>query len=205
MKLNDKLATIKRYNERLSQFGYDLKTLGWGGDQARQELRFEKILEINNFIHNKKIVSVLEVGCGFGDMGHFLAEYAPNVCYTGVDINPELIQIGKEKFPSLDLRVMDIQEETIETYDLVCSVGIFNHQLSMQDEMEYIEEMLAQFFKLAKLGVAVDFMSTFVDFQHSGAFHMPEGQALRIAKKMTKRIILRNDYLDYEYCMYLLK
>ena len=68
----DKNAYIERYNTRLETYGHDIKTLGWGGDKARQFLRFQVSLELENFLNTSKIASVLDVACGFGDMGGIL-------------------------------------------------------------------------------------------------------------------------------------
>ena len=61
----DRESYLKRYDQRLEIYGYDPRALGWGGGKERQRLRFRKLFEISRFI-DKKITSVLDVGCGFG-------------------------------------------------------------------------------------------------------------------------------------------
>ncbi len=203
----DKNAYIERYNTRLETYGHDIKTLGWGGDNARQFLRFQVSLELENFLNTSKIASVLDVGCGFGDMGgDFMKNNYPNIKYTGVDINSKLIEEGKKKYPELDLRCVDIIEDNFnEKFDLVCESGIFNFKLQSENQSDYIETMINKMYSLSNCGISLDFMSTFVDFQHDGAFHMNEFDAIRLAKKFSKRVVLRNDYLDFEYAIYILK
>jgi len=206
MNIIDKQNYIKRYNERLKQYGYDIKTLGWGGDKKRQFLRFQIALELANFT-NKEIKSVLDVGCGFGDMGgDFMKKFYPNIKYKGVDINPILIKKGKEKYPFLDIECLDILECNLnEKFDLVLENGIFNYRLEKENNIEYISKMLKKMFELSNVGVSADFMSSFVDFKHPYAFHANEYEIIKIAKKLSKRIILRNDYLNFEYMIYILK
>lgn len=203
---HDKLTYINRYNSRYDQFGFDIKTLGWGGDKNRQLLRFQIALEIEHFLNNTPIKSVLDVGCGFGDMGIYLNSFYPDIKYIGIDINPTLIDEGLKKYPFLDLRCLDVLEHNIDgTFDLVCENGIFNYQLQNEDQLAYIDKMIDKMFSLCNYGISVDFLSTYVDFKHDGAFHMDEFEAIRLLKKQTKRIILRNDYLDFEYTCYALK
>ncbi|PID28831.1 MAG: hypothetical protein CSB55_03510 [Candidatus Cloacimonadota bacterium] len=202
----DRKKYTERYNKRFNIYGFDLKTLGWGGDENRQKLRFKIALELENFLQRGKIKSVLDVGCGFGDMGKYILEKCENISYTGVDINPLLIDEGKKKYPELNLKCLDILDDYFEEkFDLVLENGIFNFKLQGENQLEYIEAMIKKMYSLSCFGVSVDFMSTFTDFQHEGAFHMNEQEALKIAKSLSRRVVLRNDYLDYEYSLYILK
>lgn len=205
MNRTDRAEYIKRYNRLLDEYGYDIKALGWGGDKERQLLRFRTAMELSFFTH-KPVKSVLDIGCGFGDMGIFIKCNFPEVEYAGIDINPELIDKGLKMFPDLDLRVCDILEtDNINKADLVCESGIFNYKLENENQINYIESMACRLYSLCNVGVSMDFMSTYVDYKHDNAFHMPEETIMNISKKLSKRIVLRNDYLDYEYCVYILK
>lgn len=45
--------------------------------------------------------TVLDVGCGRGDFGHFIKTMVnPNIQYTGVDLNQVAIKVGSEKYAS---------------------------------------------------------------------------------------------------------
>jgi len=195
---------LNRYNNRLENYGYDPRALGWGGGKERQNLRFAKALNFANF-STYPINSVLDVGCGFGDFGNWLSSRFPNIDYTGVDINPNLIEIGKEKF-GLNLyhknNTFDYEENS---FDLVVSNGIFNAQLNYECQLAYLEKYLVSFYKISRLGFACDFMSEYVDFKHSGSYHTKEQDVIKIVKKFTKRYIIRNDYLDYEFMIYVFK
>lgn len=206
MNPEDRTKYIARYNERLKTYGYHLKTLGWGGDRGRQERRFQVLMELQYFVP-RGIGSVLDVGCGFGDMGNYLKMHYPHVKYTGIDINPSLIEEGKKRFAGLDLRVGEAAAPDIGSrpYDLVCASGLFNYKLEHQDQLLYIKKTVEQFYALCNIGVSSDFMSTFVDYQQEITYHLNEFEALKIAKGLSHRVVLRNDYLDYEYCLYILK
>ena len=200
----DKEMTISRYAKRFEKFGHDVRTLGWGGGIERQQLRFDIIMESQNFI-STPIKTVLDVGCGFGDMGAYLNKTHPNINYTGIDINPLLIQEGLTRFPGVNLICADVNALALEKFDLVCACGIFNFELQNCDHLNYIYEMLDKFNKLSTKVVVVDFMSTYVDFTAPGGFHMPEEKAIEFSKKISRRFVLRNDYTDFEYAIYILK
>lgn len=199
----DKQIYIKRYNKRLIEFGYDTKSLGWGGGQERQFLRFQKAIDFINFSEHK-ITSVLDVGCGFGDLGNWLTGNYPSIEYTGIDINSKLIDIGLQKF-KLNLLKCDLFDIDFGSFDLVVSNGIFNAELKHEDQLEYLEKYLNSFFSISRFGFVADFMSNFVDFKQQGSYHTKEEDVLNIIKKFSKRYIILNDYLDYEYMIYVFK
>ena len=85
--------TRKRYSKRLQKFGYDPRTLGWDS-QKNQESRFK--IATNSF--DMKDLSVLDLGCGLGDFYTYLKnQFIPTSSYSGIDINPELIDFCKKK------------------------------------------------------------------------------------------------------------
>ena len=200
MNPEDKHTWLSRYNERFFKFGFCPETLGWGGGKERQLKRFRAAIEFTLF-DERPVLSVLDVGCGFGDFGAWLSEYKPAIRYTGIDINPALIGEGRKRY-SLDLCVTDIASLSDRSYDLVVANGIFNYRLQHEDHEEYVKGMLRRFMEVAQVGIAVDFMSTYVDFSHPGAFHCPESLVVDAIKTRTKRYAIRNDYLDYEYIAY---
>jgi trans-aconitate methyltransferase len=150
---------------------------------------------------DRLVESVLDVGCGFGDLGAWLADCKSKIRYKGIDINPSLVDEGCKRY-GLDLSVMDTNLVPDRSYDLVVANGIFNFRMEHEDHEAYIRKMLFRFLKIARVGIAVDFMSTYVDFSHPGAFHCPETLVVDAIKAHTKRYVIRNDYLDHEYIAY---
>ena len=203
MNIPDQKNYIERYNKRLKRFGYDPKSLGWGGGQKRQFLRFEKTLDFSRFTSNT-ITSILDVGCGFGDLGYWLSINFPYIKYTGIDINPNIIKLGKEKF-NLNLSQNSVFNYESNSFDLVVSNGIFNAKLNNVDQLQHLDSYLNCFFSISRFGIVSDFMSKYVDFQHPDSYHTKEQDVINIVKKFTKRYLIRNDYLDYEFMLYLFK
>lgn len=198
MKEEEKRATIERYNERLKKYGYDPKTLGWF--KGRQTIRFEILSEIGD-LNN---CSILDIGCGFGDFCGFLIKKGLNVEYTGYDINPNLIRIAREVYPKAHFEVKDIEEEEInKVFDWVFSSGAFNFRLSNNEG--FIRSMLRSMFQLSKKGVAADFMSAYVDFKNEEAYYAKPEEIFSFCKTLSKRLLLRHDYIPFEFCVYIYK
>ena len=200
MNPEDKQHWLDRYGERLDQWGVSPEALGWGGGRERQAMRFKSSLDFQLFTQ-KPITSILDVGCGFGDLGVWLAKNYPSISYVGIDINPDLIAKGRDRY-KLDLSIRDMYEFESNSFDLVISNGVFNYRMKNENHEEYVEKCLTQFISLARVGISVDFMSTYVDFTHENAFHCTEQFAINIIKQFTRRYTIRNDYLDFEFMLY---
>jgi SAM-dependent methyltransferase len=200
MNSEDESEWIERYNQRFSEFGIAPEALGWGGGQARQVERFRAALGFTHY-STKEVSSILDVGCGFGDLGAWLRGAYPTISYQGIDINPLLVEKGKAKH-HLDLTTSTIDSFLVHSHDLVVANGIFNFRLRHEDHESYITRTLSGFLEHARIGIAVDFMSIYVDFAHENAFHCPEELVIETVKKYTRRYVIRNDYLDFEYMVY---
>jgi cyclopropane fatty-acyl-phospholipid synthase-like methyltransferase len=202
MKDIDKLAYLNRYNKRLLKHGNSPKTLGWGGGIERQYIRFENLLRIG--VNDGD--SVLDVGCGFGDLFGYTKKIGLDINYLGVDINSNLLEVALEKHPEINTKCVDINNYQFSSkFDWVLASGIFNAKLIAEDNITYFSKMLKNMFELSSKGVSVDFMHTFVDYEADGSFHTNPQDAIREAKKNSWEINLLMDYLPYECAIHIYK
>jgi len=89
----EQCITIKRYSDRFKKFGYSPKSLGW--DKGKQEVRFQVLTSQYDFTSK----TVLDIGCGFGDLSKFLSiNYKDNYQYFGIDLVPDLINQAKSLY-----------------------------------------------------------------------------------------------------------
>ncbi len=93
---------------------------------------------LHKVLMKKKIRNVLDVGCGVGTLGFYLAGKGMNVsCY---DISPRAISIAnqyKEKsgLKNIEFKNKDVQQQKfIKTYDLVICTEVIEH-LKSDDKM----------------------------------------------------------------------
>lgn len=195
----DRQDYIARYEGRLKRFGYSPESLGWGR-HGRQEVRFSVLAE---YAMRNRTASVLDVGCGFADLYDFLRARGWTGLYTGLDIVPGLLEEAHRRNPLLDLREADIVQigDGFPQYDLVVASGMFNAKLRAGDNRTHISESLNAMWGLARYYLAVDFLSTFVDFQQEGAWHTDPSWALALAHRFSRRVLLRHDYMPYEFAL----
>jgi SAM-dependent methyltransferase len=190
---DEKKANRLRYEERHAAFGYDERTLGW--TKGRHKVRYEALLA-----HwPAETRSVLDIGCGFGDMADYCRESGRGDWrYTGVDIVPALIVEGRARHPEADLRLHDMDVDALPSpYDVVVASGVFNHRL--KDNLGFIERAFEKFAGAAQVGFAANFMSPAADIRYDALFYADPGVIFDFARRFSKRIAIRHDYMPFEY------
>ena len=189
-------SILKHYTELYKKFGLSPASIGW--IKGKQDIRFNAITEIGRL----KNSSILDVGCGFGDLSSFLKNKKLHVKYTGVDINQKFVELAKKKYPKAIFETRDIETRPFKKkFDWVFAIGSTNQSGSYK----YIERLLTEMFRCCKKGVAMDFLSTYVDFKKPKNFHSSPEKIFKIAKKLSKRVIIQHDYLPFEFCVYVYK
>lgn len=204
MKLNNKdtSSITKLYADRYKDYGYDPKTLGWF--KGKQELRFS-ILTSQVDLEDK---SILDVGCGFGDLNYFLKSRLKSYRYHGVDLVEELILEAQKRHneEGIHFSSEDFLAAAPKQYDFILGSGIFNYRLSHEDNYEYIRRTLKKAFDECTIGCAFDFLSDRVDFQkYEFTFHSNPSKILELGYSLSRNVILRNDYAPFEFTLFLFK
>jgi len=201
LNINDKDKIIHRYSERYNEFGYDPKTLGW--NKGKQDLRFDILT--SQFDLNE--MSILDIGCGFGDLNKFLSTKNIDYSYYGIDIVEKLIIEAQERYSSdkIKFKCGDFLKEEIDFFDYAIGSGIFNFKLDNEDNYTYIERVIDKAFSNCRIGVAFDFLTDKVDFQYDHTFHSAPEKIISMIFKYTRNIIFRNDYMPFEFSVFLFK
>jgi len=198
----DKSEYLHKYNERLDLYGYDARSIGWAGGLSRQNTRFKALTSIGV----KPFDSVIDLGCGFGDLNKYLSKQIYNCQYVGIDINEKLLAIAREMNPEVDFHCLDILEDShCLSSDWVIASGIFNARLRNEGHLEYVKEMMVSMFAICKKGISVDFMTTNVDYMNINAFHLDPANAIKLGNELSSRINLKMDYLKYEFNLQIYK
>ncbi len=197
----DRQAFQERYTKRLLEFGHDPRTLGW--DKGKQSDRFEALTQL---LPIPRLGSVLDVGCGFGDLIPFLRQRGFAGRYTGIDFVPGLIDVGRSVHPSDEFIGADFASFSFDqTYDLVTASGIFNARLNGEAQDDSIRSTLAKMFSLANVAVSADFLSAQADMRRPDLSYAAPDEILRFGQSLTRRAALLHHYMPFEFAVYLFK
>lgn len=140
----------------LSQHGEDDSlALGWR-DRHSQLVRFNALATIANL--NGK--TVLDAGCGDGDLFAFLLERYPGLAaYCGVDFIPEMITAAGSRFtsPLASFWSVSFMAANLPVYDFVLASGSLNYASA---DPAYIYKAIGRLFELSRLGLGFNLLRT---------------------------------------------
>lgn len=142
------------YGPKLSAGGPSERQLGWENHQAHIA-RF-RVLARSVDLAGK---SLLDVGCGLGDLSKYLAHVGARCSYLGVDILPEMVEAARRHCPGAAFECRDVIADPAglgRRFDVVYSTGIFN--LSATADMAFLREGFAAFRALAGEAVVVSLL-----------------------------------------------
>ncbi|HLD34581.1 MAG TPA: methyltransferase [Patescibacteria group bacterium] len=208
---------IDYFESLLSKHGNNYKALDWNSPES-QRLRFKVMKEL--FTYGKKAsgVTLLDVGCGFGDLYGYLksdgALVRHNINYSGCDISPRIIQTAKTKYPDAKFEIKNILEDRhTPKYDYIICSGIFNIRTAeIDDHLAYVKEMIYRASDLATYGVGLNFLSEgslpIADPENlnTGRYFLFNPEiVLNFCRHAVGKYILRHDYHIGDFTIYLLK
>jgi SAM-dependent methyltransferase len=193
---DEKQALVRLYEDRYAEMGEDIRTLGWKS-HADQRLRFQVLCDIGDLSGRR----VCDVGCGFGDLYDYLCTRFGSVRYTGVDLSPSLVQRAQARHPGIAFRVQDILEQPPEPADYFLLSGALNYRFA--DNMKLTREMLALMLERAEEGVAVNFLSSYVNYQQPHNYHHSPEAVFALARSLTPWVSLRHDYPLWEFTLHM--
>jgi len=167
------VAGITDYHKKFNEHGESPKALQWQNYKSSAERYRELVADLD--IRGK---SVLDAGCGMGDILPYIYANAPDFEYLGVDIIEDFIEIARKRYLGHEFRVLDaLKEEFGQKFDIVLSCGILNSNID--NWLEERQQRIQKLYSLANEAFA---------FNMAGSFQ-PKPGGKRVAEADTKEII----------------
>jgi SAM-dependent methyltransferase len=87
--------------------------------------------------------SVLEVGCGLGNLVALLGARGGRA--VGIDVSPRSIELARARHPSIDLRVADVERDPLPEgpFDVIVLSDVVGHLDDVQRALERVRPLLA--------------------------------------------------------------
>lgn len=185
------------YESHLKKHGiYDPQALSWSSPEA-QLVRFQALLEVGD-LENQ---SILDVGCGLGDLYQFLKLNFDSFSYLGVDLVPALIKKAKIKYPEAKFIAKDILEFPQKTFDYVLSSGAFSFKVKNHKKVYF--KMIEKIYSLSKKATAFNMLDRegHVDDDLFAAYD--RGEILSFCQALSPKVRLINDYSPQDFTIFL--
>jgi len=191
----DRRAVVERYAGRYREHGYDPLTLGW--TKGREFVRYAAAIEAIG----EPFDSLLDVGCGFGDLYAFLSGRGWRGRYLGIDVVPELLDEARRRHSgtAAEFRLADITGDFAgPVFDAAVAIGVFNH-VTQQPHMEFIGEALDAMRRWTRTAVAADFLSASAELRHPNCAYASAAEIAALAQARSKRFTVNHGYMPFEF------
>ena len=187
----------KTYQEK---FGKEtgVRSLGWSSERT-QKIRFKILMEISGL---EITDSVLDVGCGHGDLSYNFDDY------LGIDLRNSAIITAKQKYEDKWKGLFQanfLNQSVFETegeFDWCFASGIF----AFKDNWEEItQKTIEKMFTLCKKGIAFNLLSDSCENKDVDMKHCTIDDVSFLMKSVTSEYVIRNDYLPNDLTVYAYK
>lgn len=194
------------YEEFLAEHHDDARKVAWR-TRHDQELRFENLLEALD--DDGEPFSILDVGCGLGDLFGYLGATGRRAEYLGIDIVPEMVERARNRHPGGRFEVLDLLAQTPSpaTFDLVVASGSLTVRVPKHEL--FVDKMLRRMLAVSAGTVAVNFQSTRSFRQNPLAaddpdlFHVDPVAMYATCRRLCRWTALREDMLTSDVVIYM--
>lgn len=168
-------------------------------DRVDQSLRAQRMrFEVFVINHNLQGCSLLDVGCGTGDLFDHLQRRGAPCEYTGIDLSPAMIRRARTRFPSaafFEGNAVDAFSD--KQFDYTVSIGI--HNIKVSRAWDILAASLRHQYEMCKRAAHASLLSDrYEKFgEHVQAWRVEE--VLALALSITPYVVLRNDYLPNDF------
>lgn len=202
--------TVSRYSARFKEMQHSIRTLGWG-TKEQQEFRFAEVLKRLDI----KGKSVLDIGCGFGDLFNFMKSYDFDFeKYIGWDITPDFIENPLITDENVELKVWNIasNQPSKKVADIGIMLGLLNWNWKNEDKnYDYSIKVIRNAFDAVNDVLVIDFLSTQTEPNYPKeeiVFYHDPSIMLHKVMEITTNIDLVHSYTSIpqkEFLLYLYK
>jgi SAM-dependent methyltransferase len=198
MNLLDTAAIFRFHKEQIKAYGMgSIGALGWTSFEAQQQ-RFEVLKQIAD-LNNE---SVLDAGCGYGDLCAYLQTAYPTMRYFGVEQMPELLNIAAEKYADLPEALFfqgDFAASELPSTDYVLVCGSLNYRNS---DPLFVLKMIEKLFTGCRKGLGFNLLSYIDPPEGLLTAYKPEF-ILEYCRQLTTNVVLKNNYRPNDFTIFM--
>ena len=192
-----RLETIlEHYEPRIAPDRPHHEILDWASP-ASQEARF-RVLADNVALHG---ASILDVGCGLGDLRAYILRRGIDADYTGVDVSARMVRAALDRQPDGRFLQADLFAGAIPfpdgSFDVVYCSGLFN--LDLGNNLQFVPQAVAVFLRLARRCVVCNMLHRRAGAGDGTYFFFDPSEVLPALRSLTPNVRLIDDYLPNDF------
>jgi SAM-dependent methyltransferase len=185
------------YTRHLKDFGDAPQAVRW--TPFGQIRRFETLIRIAGDFSGK---NVLDFGCGKGDLYGFMKEKGFSPRYCGIDINKNLIELARHKYPGAEFIIMDIDETDFNRhFDIIFVCGVFNLRIAGIEES--MKNILRKLFRFCTEALHVNLLTSHIPQKSVELFYVNPEEILNFAiTELSRSVALQHTKEDIFLSVY---
>ena len=189
----------KHYQPRVKPDLANFEILDWADPRA-QQARFEVL---TGHVDLPRGTTLLDVGCGLGDLLSHLQKLSLAVDYTGVDVVPEMLARARLAHPGGRFVQADIFGDASalagEVFDVVYCSGALN--LNLGNNLAFVARALPRMAAHAKKHLVVNFLHARRPPVEERYFAYLPGDVIEIIRPHCRAVRLIEDYLPNDFTL----
>lgn len=187
------------YEQSFKQFGPSPKALLWW-DYRSMAIRFRELAKDLPLDGR----TILDAGCGMGDLLPYLYAKSTNFNYLGVDKNKGFIEIAKKRYEGHDFKVADPFNKHIGYYDIVISSGVMNG--NVDGWLDKRKRMIENLYSHAATALAFNMAGGLSPIPSDRLIAYADArEILDFCSTLSNKVILRTDYLRDDFTIVMFK
>ncbi len=192
-------ATVQSFHRQRLQYS-STQALGYR-DEASQRLRFEALLHWGDLSGS----SILDLGCGYGDLRPFLCEHFTDTIYLGVDFLKEFVETATLTYghlPNTQFFQSDFLTAGLPEVDFVIASGSLNYR---SENQLHPWQSITRMWEIANKGVIFNLLDANSFRATSLLTGYDPQQVLHFARQLDPHAEMRDGYLPDDFTIYLRK
>ncbi len=199
MQLLERARIVQFHRRRIARFGGGtLGALGWKAP-ASQLGRFDVIARVGDLSGR----SVLDLGCGYGDLKQYLDERFCGVTYIGVDHMPEFIEDARRRYQGCSdtsFFQADFGRLELPIVDYVLASGAFAYRRSGPD---FFTRMIEKMYRAAAVGVGFNMLDDAVFKPYDLLEGQDRKRIVSFCRSICPHVQLIDDYAADDFTVFM--
>lgn len=196
----DQTPKEKGYKKTFQSYGESPKALQWL-DYRSAAIRYRQLLSELD-IENR---SILDVGCGMGDLLPFIYSRCDKFEYLGVDVVPEFIDVAKKRYEGHQFRLLNpFIDQMDSTFDIVVLCGALNSNKT--DWLNKRKEKIVKLFELTNEALTFNMAGALLRIEpDQRVAYADTKEILEFCSNLTPKIIIKTHYHPKDFTVVMFK